>query len=77
MCAPYLIRSFRAGRLVGKTWCWSLDLARENFGFAIRRPGLTAVRLVDMRTGEILAAWEVVPVEVRSERRSVVREIYL
>ena len=77
MCAPYLIRSFRAGRLVGKTWCWSLDLARENFGFAIRRPGLTAVRLVDMRTGEILAAWEVVPAEVRSERRSVVREIYL
>ena len=61
MVAPYLIRVFRSGRFVGQSWCWSLAVAYEEFGFAIRRPGLTAVRLVDMRTGEILAAWEVAP----------------
>ena len=61
MRAPYLVRAYRSGLLVGKTWCWSLDLARENFGFAIRRPGITAVRLIDMSSGEILAGWEVAP----------------
>ena len=61
MVAPYLIRVFRSGRFVGQSWCWSLAVAYEEFGFAIRRPGLTAVRLVDTRTGEILAGWEVAP----------------
>ena len=61
MRATYLIRVFRSGRFVGQSWCWSLAVAYEEFGFAIRRPGLTAVRLVDTRTGEILAGWEVAP----------------
>jgi hypothetical protein len=57
--APYCLRTFRSGRLVGVGWCWDRAYGYEHFGFAIRRPGITAVRLIDMLSGEILAAWEV------------------
>ena len=61
MRAPYLIRVYRSGVLVGRGWCWERDYAYEQFSFNIRRPGVTAVRLIEMQTGEILAAWETAP----------------
>jgi hypothetical protein len=61
MWARYCLLQWRDRRLVSRGWCWDRGYALEHFGFAIRRAGLTAVRLIDMHTGEILAAWEVAP----------------
>lgn len=77
MWAPYCLRAFRSGRLDGIGWCWDRAYAFEQFGFLIRMPGITAVRLIEMSTGEILAAWETAPAVDRSERRSDVREMSL
>ena len=58
MWAPYCLRAYRSGRLDGIGWCWDRAYAYEQFGFLIRMKGITAVRLIEMSTGEILAAWE-------------------